>query len=80
MNRAWRSGGRASVRRIYLSQPMQIPVSILSSFFSMAVSRSMLLGSRRSLAQLRAYPWQGDLDRYLPGIAHMDLPASDLVE
>ena len=39
-----------------------------------------LLGSRRSLAQLRAYPWQGDLDRYLPGIAHMDLPASDLVE
>ena len=39
-----------------------------------------LLGSRRSLAQLRAYPWQGDLDRYLPGIAHMNLPANDLVE
>ena len=39
-----------------------------------------LLGSRRSLAQLRSYPWQGDLDRYLPGIAHMDLPGTDLVE
>ena len=39
-----------------------------------------LLGSRRSLAQLRAYPWQGDLDRYLPGIAHMELPTTDLVE
>ena len=39
-----------------------------------------LLGSRRSLAQLRSYPWQGDLDRYLPGIAHMDLPGADLVE
>lgn len=39
-----------------------------------------LLGSRRSLSQLRAYPWQGDLERYLPGIAHMDLPVTDLVE
>jgi len=39
-----------------------------------------LLGSRRSLRQLRAYPWQGDLDRFLPGLAHMPLPDNDLVE
>jgi hypothetical protein len=39
-----------------------------------------VLGSRRSLAQLRSYPWQGDLDRYLPALAHMPLPESDLDE
>jgi uncharacterized protein (TIGR03083 family) len=39
-----------------------------------------LLGSRRSLAQLRTYGWQGDLDGYVAGIAHMPLPESDLVE
>ncbi len=39
-----------------------------------------LLGSRRSLAQLRRYPWQGDLDTYLVGLAHMPLPTVDLVE
>lgn len=39
-----------------------------------------LLGSRRSLAQLRTYAWAGDLDGYLPGIAHMPLPDTDLVE
>lgn len=39
-----------------------------------------LLGSRRSMAQLRTYPWQGDLDRYVVGLAHMPLPTEDLVE
>ncbi|MEY4371850.1 MAG: hypothetical protein RL219_619 [Actinomycetota bacterium] len=39
-----------------------------------------ILGSRRSLRQMRTYAWQGDLDAYLPGIAHMPLPDSDLVE
>lgn len=39
-----------------------------------------LLGSRRSLAQLRAASFTGDLDRYLPGLAHMDLPPADLEE
>jgi uncharacterized protein (TIGR03083 family) len=38
------------------------------------------LGSRRSTAQLRAMPWVGDLDRYLPAIAHQPLPVTDLVE
>lgn len=37
-------------------------------------------GSRRSERQLRALPWQGDLDRYLPAIAHLPLPAADIVE
>jgi uncharacterized protein (TIGR03083 family) len=39
-----------------------------------------VFGSRRSEAQLRAIAWQGDLDRYLPGLAHMPLPDRDLVE
>lgn len=39
-----------------------------------------LLGSRRTLEQLRAADFVGDLERYLPGIVHMDLPAHDLGE
>ena len=39
-----------------------------------------LLGSRRSRFQLRAARFTGDLDRYLPGLAHMDLPTADLAE
>ncbi len=39
-----------------------------------------LLGSRRSAAQVRAASWEGDLDRFLPALAHMPLPAADLVE
>jgi uncharacterized protein (TIGR03083 family) len=39
-----------------------------------------LLGSRRTLEQLRAADFDGDLDRYLPGIVHMDLPSGDLGE
>jgi uncharacterized protein (TIGR03083 family) len=35
---------------------------------------------RRSEAQLRKLPWQGDLDRYLPAIAHFPLPERDIVE
>jgi uncharacterized protein (TIGR03083 family) len=39
-----------------------------------------LLGSRRTLEEMRAANFVGDLDRYLPGIAHMDLPAVSLGE
>lgn len=39
-----------------------------------------LLGSRRTMAQLRAADIDGDLERYVPGLVHMDLPASDLGE
>jgi uncharacterized protein (TIGR03083 family) len=39
-----------------------------------------VFGSRRSEAQLRTLPWEGDFDRYLPAIAHMPLPATDIVE
>jgi uncharacterized protein (TIGR03083 family) len=39
-----------------------------------------VFGSRRSEQQLRALPWQGDLDRYLPALAHHPFPVSDLVE
>ncbi len=39
-----------------------------------------LLGSRRSLAQMATYPWQGDWERFLPALAHMSLPDHDLVE
>jgi uncharacterized protein (TIGR03083 family) len=35
---------------------------------------------RRSESQLRALPWHGDLDRYLPAIAHFPLPEHDIVE
>jgi uncharacterized protein (TIGR03083 family) len=39
-----------------------------------------ILGSRRSRAQLAAEPWQGDWEAFLTGLAHMPLPATDLVE
>ena len=39
-----------------------------------------LLGSRRTVEELRAAPFVGDLDRYLPGIVHMDVPSSSLME
>ena len=39
-----------------------------------------LLGSRRTMDQLRAAAFTGDLDRYLPGLVHMALPAEDLGE
>lgn len=39
-----------------------------------------LLGSRRSRTQLLAAPWVGDVERCLPALAHMPLPAADLVE
>lgn len=39
-----------------------------------------VFGSRRSVAQLRALAWEGDLDRYLPGLAHLPFPESDLHE
>ncbi len=38
------------------------------------------LGSRRSIGQLRAMTHTGDLDRFLPGLAHLPLPVTDLVE
>jgi uncharacterized protein (TIGR03083 family) len=39
-----------------------------------------ILGSRRSRAQLATEPWQGDWEAFIDGLAHMPLPASDLVE
>jgi uncharacterized protein (TIGR03083 family) len=39
-----------------------------------------VFGSRRSESQVRALPWRGDLDRYLPAISHLPLPESDIVE
>jgi uncharacterized protein (TIGR03083 family) len=39
-----------------------------------------VFGSRRSERQLRALPWQGDLDRYLPALAHLPLPVDDILE
>lgn len=39
-----------------------------------------VLGSRRSEAQLRALDWKGDLDRYLPALAHLPLPELDIDE
>jgi uncharacterized protein (TIGR03083 family) len=39
-----------------------------------------LLGSRRTMEQLRAAQFEGDLDRYLAGILHMDPPSTDLGE
>jgi uncharacterized protein (TIGR03083 family) len=39
-----------------------------------------VFGSRRSEAQVRALPWRGDLDRYLPALTHLPLPRTDIVE
>jgi hypothetical protein len=39
-----------------------------------------LLGSRRTDDELRAARFSGDLDRYLPGLVHMDLPTTSLGE
>jgi uncharacterized protein (TIGR03083 family) len=39
-----------------------------------------LLGSRRTMEQLRSADFEGDLDRYLAGILHMDPPSADLGE
>ena len=39
-----------------------------------------LLGSRRSEAQLLAAPWVGDARTFLPALAHMALPPTDVDE
>ncbi len=39
-----------------------------------------LLGSRRTLGETRAAAFTGDLDRYLPGLVHMQLPIHSLQE
>jgi uncharacterized protein (TIGR03083 family) len=39
-----------------------------------------LLGSRRTVDEVRAAPFVGDLDLYLPGLAHMDMPTASLEE
>lgn len=39
-----------------------------------------LLGSRRTLAEMRAAAFAGDVDRYLPGLVHMRLPTHSLGE
>jgi hypothetical protein len=38
------------------------------------------LGSRRTLAELRAAAFEGDLDRHLPGLIHMTMPVATLGE
>lgn len=39
-----------------------------------------LTGSRRSKAQLSAYPWDGSIDFALGSLLHMELPTVDLAE
>ena len=39
-----------------------------------------LLGSRRTLAEMKSAKFAGDLEMMLPGITHMDLPATSLGE
>ncbi len=39
-----------------------------------------LVGSRRSLRQMHAAGFVGDLDTHLPGLCHLPLPTVDLVE
>jgi uncharacterized protein (TIGR03083 family) len=39
-----------------------------------------LLGSRRTLAEMREAAFTGDLERYLPGLVHMQLPVESLRE
>jgi len=39
-----------------------------------------LLGSRRSRAQILAAPWHGDVEPFLPALAHMPLPDRDVIE
>lgn len=39
-----------------------------------------LLGSRRSRAQILDAPWEGDPAPFLPALAHLPLPSSDIVE
>jgi hypothetical protein len=39
-----------------------------------------LLGSRRTLEEMRAAAFTGDLERYLPGLVHMALPLHSLEE
>ena len=39
-----------------------------------------LLGSRRSREQILAAPWDGDVEPFVAVLAHMPLPAEDIVE
>jgi uncharacterized protein (TIGR03083 family) len=39
-----------------------------------------LLGSRRSRAQVLAAPWDGDVEPFLPALAHMPLPEHAIIE
>ena len=39
-----------------------------------------LLGSRRSRDQILAAPWHGDVEPFLPALAHMPLPERDITE
>ena len=39
-----------------------------------------LLGSRRSREQILAAPWDGDVEPFVAVLAHMPLPAQDIVE
>jgi uncharacterized protein (TIGR03083 family) len=37
-----------------------------------------LAGSRRSMKQMRALPWQGELEPFLPALEHLPFPTEDL--
>jgi uncharacterized protein (TIGR03083 family) len=39
-----------------------------------------LLGSRRSRAQILAAGWDGEVEPFLPALAHMPLPVADIIE
>jgi uncharacterized protein (TIGR03083 family) len=39
-----------------------------------------LVGSRRTVEQIRALPWSGDVDAFLPAFEHLPFPSTALVE
>ena len=39
-----------------------------------------LLGSRRSLSQVVSAGWEGDIEPFLPALAHMPFPETDIEE
>jgi uncharacterized protein (TIGR03083 family) len=39
-----------------------------------------LVGSRRSMRQMRSLRWQGHLDSFLPALEHLPFPKDDLIE
>ena len=54
----------------------EVEFSVESDAFSLM----RFLGSRRSLDQMRACNFTGDLDRFLPALSHLPLPKQNLIE